>query len=175
MRVSIQWATVPPKDWIDYDLNTRADIRTLPRKPVPVGDEVLDDQPGWLCALDVQGVLFSGYDFIAIDLLPSGELRVAGWFDDLEEDWQRDGRWMTVWRFPADPADNLRSENAQSRDVYAETAAKVQADGGKTRRQWANRPLWRDDQTLYGIWLSDELFQDHVQIRSYRGLTDWLP
>ena len=170
MLISIQWATATPADWIDYEIASKADIRALPRKPVPVGGEVLDDEPGWVARLCVQGVVFGGYDHISLDIAPAlGVLKVAGWQDD-PDDFATEECWHTDWQFAIVTDEYGRGQN---REVYAQKNAGVPIDQGKRGRAWADRPTYPLNQTLHGIWVPDELWRAHVEALSPRTLDDW--
>lgn len=69
MRVLIQWATSAPGDWTTYDLNAPRDVRNLPKKPVPNNSSTLDGNPGWVAGVNIQGVVFTGFDHIGFDVV----------------------------------------------------------------------------------------------------------
>ena len=85
MRVLIQWALQGAKDWQEVDA---ADWPSLPFRPEPTSGELggADDTPGWISALNVQGVTFRTWDHYAVEALPSGGVKVTTWNDD-PEDW----------------------------------------------------------------------------------------
>lgn len=95
MRLYVQWARVHPTDWEPVEIVSDADWHRLPSKPVPTGTETLDDQPGWLYDLNVQGVTFGGFDHVAVGVIPNG-VRVTSWNDDAQDDSEK---IAMVWEF----------------------------------------------------------------------------
>ena len=105
MKVLVQWATSTMTDWVQYDINSMADVRAMPRKPVPGDSPLIDDQPGWISAVNIQGVVFSA-DHLGFAIDGNGHLVVGKWNDDAAD-------WPAVpfgWRYtfgPLAPDPNL--------------------------------------------------------------------
>lgn len=171
MKVLIQWATATPTDWLEYDLRRPADVHALPWKPAPVGGEVIDDEPGWLCAVNVQGVIYRGEDHLAFDFLMD-RLVVHSWVDDLD-DYPTENRYAMQWIF-ADPGmrDGQMNTNI-SRSIWAEPGVPSYHQI-PDKQDYADFPIPDDEVTRHGIWLSDELFQAHDDARTHQGWRDWL-
>ncbi len=76
MRVYVQWTLASPIDWVELDVRNSGPSRraweNLPSKPTPVGGEAIDNVPGWLFDLSVQGVQFGGAVSHAAHAAPLG-------------------------------------------------------------------------------------------------------
>lgn len=81
MKILVQWATSTVGEWVQYDINSMADVRAMPRRPVPSDSPLIDDQPGWIAAINIQGVVLMG-DHIGFGLNGDGHLVVGKWNDD---------------------------------------------------------------------------------------------
>lgn len=105
MKVLVQWATASVSDWVQYDINSMADVRAMPRKPVPSDSPLIDNEPGWIAAVNIQGVVFTA-DHLGFSLDGNGHLVVGKWNDDAAD-------WPAVpfgWRYtfgPLAPDPNL--------------------------------------------------------------------
>lgn len=173
MKVYIQWAKTTPEDWTAVDLSRLSQIRNLPKKGLPGPTSVLDNNPGWLCGLNCQGIDFSGYDHTAIELVGDG-LRITGWQDDTAD--FGDTRWATEWTLmpPApDPALGGVMNTVQSRRVWATPDAAVWFPN-QTVLPWSEFVVPPTNLTVHGIWMPDELFAAHKAIRTPHGWRDWL-
>lgn len=103
--VLIQWATATATDWVEYTFTSLADIRAMPKKSRPSDNPLIDDQPGWIAALNVQGVVLDS-DAIGFNLDGEGRLVVGSWNEDAD-DWpflNRDG-WGTLYTFDSNQPD----------------------------------------------------------------------
>lgn len=85
MKVLIQWATSTVSDWVQYDITNMSQVRALPRKPVPSDSPVIDDDLGWIAAVNIQGVVLTG-DHVGFGIDGNGHLVVGQWNDDAA-DW----------------------------------------------------------------------------------------
>ena len=82
MKIYVQWTLANPQDWSPVEVVKDPDWRTLPKKNEPVGGEVIDDNPGWVYALNVQGVRFSSFDHYSVRFAPlENALLVTVWND----------------------------------------------------------------------------------------------
>ena len=81
MKLLVQWATKHPLGWVELD---SADWSALAKKPVPVGGEEIDDEPGWLSNVCVQGQCTGSADHVAVEHL-GDSVRVTSWLDDPED------------------------------------------------------------------------------------------
>ena len=105
MIIYLQWAMAVPKDWTAVNVTRDQQIRTAAKKAEPIGNEILDNNPGWLFGANCQGIDFSGFDHTAIEVLQGDGLRITVWNDD-PEDYPPGTRFAIRWDlFPpaADP------------------------------------------------------------------------
>lgn len=96
--VRIQWAKDATQggvdlNWVEYVIDGVRDVRGLPRKGEPAGNDVLDLQEGWIAAVEIQGNVEQGWDHMAWDYA-GGTLLWGCWNDD-PEDWPL-GPWGIV-------------------------------------------------------------------------------
>lgn len=172
MRIYLQWAKADPEDWFAVDVSRIAQVRNLPRKGVPTATSVLDNTAGWLCGLNCQGIDFSGWDHTAIEVVGEG-LRITGWQDD-SDDWPVGTRHAVEWTLmpPApDPAIGGRLNTVQSRRVWAEQDV---AHYFPSVLPWPEFVPPASNLTVHGIWLTDQKFAEHVQLRTEHGWREWL-
>jgi hypothetical protein len=98
--VRIQWAKDAASggvdlDWVEYVIDGVRDVRGLPRKGEPTGNDILTLEPGWIAAVEIQGNVEQGWDHMGWDFA-SGTLLWGCWNDD-PEDWPL-GPWGLVRR-----------------------------------------------------------------------------
>jgi hypothetical protein len=84
-KVLIQWATATVSDWVEYTFTSMSDVRAVPKKPEPSDSPVIDNNLGWIAAVNIQGVVLTG-DHIGFSLDGQGRLVVGLWNDD-PADW----------------------------------------------------------------------------------------
>lgn len=174
MRIFLQWAKAVPEDWFAVDVRNSKAIRDLPKRPAPGPGSVVDSSPGWLCGLQCQGIDFTGYDHVAVEPVGQG-LRITGWQDD-PDDWPAGTRYAVSWQLdpPApDPALGGRINTVQARTVWAEDQAAAWFPGVSVL-PWGDFALPSGSLTLHGIWLPDDLFQQHGAIRSRHVWREWI-
>jgi hypothetical protein len=189
-RVRVQWATNPPQGWLEIDVTPTGSgaqrWRNLATKALPDGSEVIDGTAGWIMTVEVDGVLFQGFDHIAADFGGSGNdrfLRVYGWSDDTEDfaDPQSLGyRFGEVWEFRQhrpDPKFGGAVNTWQVKTVFAEDLVDMgrffpqETSGGPVQlRPWSEWVMPAAELTRHGVWMPDPLLAEHVQVR---GPVDW--
>lgn len=172
MRVLIQWATATPGDWKEVD---SVDYAKAPVADVPRGAEAVGDSPGWVHALNVQGVTFHGYDHYAVIPRADDGVDVIVWNDD-PEDWLGD-RHAAIWSFrplAPDPKFGGALNTRQTLTVFVESP-----DRG---RPWINvenclgvRPFSEfaapsPARTRHGIWVADA---QNEKLNASRRETSW--
>lgn len=169
MRVYVQWAKDVPEDWESADITRNQEIRRLPKKPPPTGSETLDGDPGWVVGANCQGILFSGYDHLAVEVVGDG-LRFTGWQDD-PVDWG-DSRFAVEWTLMPPAFDPLVGEinTVQTRRVWA--TPDVQFLTGAL--PWEEFVLPPANQTFHGIWVPPGLWDAHRQARSPHRWREWI-
>lgn len=98
--VRVQWALDAldgsvDLDWRSYVIDGVRDVRGLPRKGEPTGNDILTLEEGWIAAVEIQGNVEQGWDHMGWDF-DSGTLIWGCWNDD-PDDWP-DGPWGVVRR-----------------------------------------------------------------------------
>lgn len=174
----IQWSLLHPQDWVD--VTDPSTWRNLPSKPAPVGGEVLDDVPGWVCAICVQGVDFEGYDHYAVAVLRPKGFQIIAWNDD-PIDHAGDFHAM-IWTFN-DPGPDARYggrvNTHQALEVYQQAqhfpADLTTSDGPAVYHAWADFVPPTTKAIRHGVWMTDEQFAAHQAARTSHPWTDWSP
>lgn len=173
MIVYLQWAKETAEDWFALDVTSPRDVTTLPKKGVPDQNSRLDDEPGWLNQLNCQGLVFGGYDHVAVEVITPGRLLITGWVDD-PDDWG-DSRYALAWdlRDPApDPRLGGMVNTVQQITAYATDDLRSTFPQGT--RPWGEFVLPPAGLTLHGIWLSEENLRAHDEVRSLHGWREWI-
>jgi hypothetical protein len=175
VRVLVQWATATVADWVTYDINRIQDVRAMPKKPRPSDSPVIDNSAGWVAALNIQGIVFTGYDVIGFTYA-SGALRVHCRNDG--PDFAANQRWGQVWelqsyapdpRFPVPNPDPNPSwqrglvggvmcyvNTRQSVTWYGEPQSDPVTQGVPGVLPFASMPMpTNPNDILYGVWVSD--------------------
>jgi hypothetical protein len=174
MDIFVQWATSVAGDWTKVSITRIEDVLNLPKKPRPTSDSLIDEHPGWLAGLNCQGIDFSGYDHLAIRVLPGDGLRITGWQDD-DEDFG-DTRWAVQWDLmplAPDPRIGGRLNTVQSRTVWATRDASEWFGGYQNGvYSWKKFIEPPTEVTFHGVWLPDKLWVDH-QANQKKNFADW--
>lgn len=174
MKVLIQWATNPPTDWVEYNIQTVGDARRLPRKAEPNGPQVLDNKPGWLAAMNLQGVIFTGFDHIGFEVV-NNVLVVTAWNNGT--DFGVTEYWGQKWTF-APPAPDVKIQNAIN-TVQTVTWYGKENCLPRVQQQpvvihpWEELTFPPANQTLHGVWISDTAWQQHKDALSLRTWREW--
>jgi len=82
MKVCVQWTTRDLSDWVEYDSRL---FHLAPRKPDPVPTDVVGNSPGWVHAIDCQGVYLNGHDHYAIESVAEDACRLTAWTPRLKQ------------------------------------------------------------------------------------------
>lgn len=199
--VLVQWARRNPRGWerVPAGAFTATARKALPASGRVATDADLDDLPGWVNRLNIQGVQFVG-DHYAVELRQGGVIEVAAWWDD-PEDRPPEMRFARVWRFYR-PRRDERLERGQDglhpwntlqyQTVFADSAAMAilnhpsDTSGGPViYRPWEEFSPPTD--AHHGIWLSDALHAEHEALigahpgrgqreigERMRGWQDWI-
>jgi hypothetical protein len=189
-RVRIQWATNPPGNWTTIDVTpTGAGAQAWgnqAKKAKPAGGETIDDQPGWVMAVEVDGVLFEGFDHYAVSP-GSGQGRrvtVTGWNDDVgppDDPETANYRWGQVWHFHQhrpDPRFRGQMNTHQIAAVYAEDTEHMaqffpqSTSGGEVQLlPWSEFPFPPQPLVRHGVWVRDRSL--HLEHLGSRDPVDW--
>lgn len=164
---------------------------TSPKKSAPVGGEVIDDVPGWVHAINVQGVIFMSHDHYVVwhDQPTAGDVSVVCWDDD-PVDWP--GLYHAEWWVFQDPAMDLtlnppQMNTRQWNQLYGEQAwlkglpsGLLKTTGGEVTKENWNKFTQRFDPGFdgplakHGIWVDDALNDLHAAARSAHGWEEWI-
>jgi len=198
MRVLLQWTKAHPEDWLEVDVRPTGPFRRawerLAAKALPTGGETIDDNPGWVFGLNIQGVEIGGFDHYAgepfTDENGNGAIRVWGWNDD-PVDWPVGTRQGYIWEFREGwatasfdvPGGVVTHEGPNQRlTVYLENPADIARWTGANYgvalvdvHPWTDFVVPDTAITRHGIWVSDDLFRQHKAIRAMRGWDEWTP
>ncbi|MEE9140515.1 MAG: hypothetical protein V3U18_07030, partial [Alphaproteobacteria bacterium] len=177
MKIGYQWATATPQDWSDIDSK---DWAKLPDKGEPIGGEVIDDTPGYVYQVNVQGVCYTGDKYAVRDVPGTDDCEVFCINDD-PEDYDPLDFYAHVWIFrplAPDPDRGGAINTRQSHILYAAPRAfeRLQAFGpveGRILLPWSDFEYPPENLIRYGIWLPDQLSNLHRAARSIRGWREW--
>jgi hypothetical protein len=170
VRVLVQWARSTATDWEEIDSN---DWLALPDK----GQRGrLDGERGWINAVNVQGVLFSG-DALAVEPLAGNGVRVTQVNDD-PADWPdtKHARVIDLYPLRADPDLGGAINTRISQVVYAEPTARAQHSAQVARTEFRDWSLFVPPAAALrrrGIWLPDPLYQAHLAAQTITGWRKW--
>jgi len=177
VRLYVQWTTSSANDWQRVNVTSNGKWAGLPAKPEPRGGEVIDDQPGYVHALNCQGVEFTGKDHYHVRRDGSA-LVVTVWNDD-PQDWPPGTRWAEVWTFDRprpDPKVGGRTNTVQYLTVYREPGAidlGTSTTGGPIEyRDWSEF-VPPTVGVKHGIWTTDDHNERHSRARSTHGWREW--
>ena len=207
MKILVQWATNPPADWQEIDSK---DWASLPKKGEPHRDrkpvfgskpfevlgfegpeERIDDKPGWVYQICVQGLAFAGDHIVVIDR--SDHVEVIQWDDDPED--YPDGNYSAdVWKLYDRIVDNsfkvgngiLRCQGPlQVRAMYV-TKPKLEkliadgvipnyTSGGLVEVKDYSEFIKPDERIVrHGIWVDDRLKEEHQKAVRAISYKEWL-
>jgi len=190
MHIYVQWTTLTPQDWTRYEINNDSDWRNLPTKPDPApgigpkDETTLDELPGWVFAINVQGIIFSGNDHYSVryNQLENG-LYVTTWNDDAD-DYTPTQYVAKEWGilFPAPDARFENKVNTRQRLVVwtNDPATRAQYQNGETTggaitlRNWNAFKEPDAAMTRHGIWVTDPIAAAHQAAQTPHGWDEWV-
>lgn len=191
MRVLLQWTKAHPEDFLEVDVRPTGQFRRawerLAAKALPTGGETIDDNPGWICGLNIQGVWIGGFDHYAGEPIDDPTygwgIRIYMWNDD-PTDWPVGTRNARIWEF-YDPASDPRLDGVtntrQFLKVYDERPEEiaryqnVETSGGPVEvHPYSDFVVPTTTITRHGIWMSDQLWNEHRNVRSNHGWREWI-
>lgn len=185
MKVYLQWTLADPTDWVEIDVSARNnEWALLPHKSEPT-DAALDNEPGWVFDVCVQGLHFFGADHYAVEPIGLGGVRVYSWYTDITDpDPQAyTYRWGSVWDlFPPGPDPKLNGaiNTRQRKTIYTEVVEPLFQDqqtslGPVQVRDWTQWPAPDESLVRHGIWVRDEqLLKQHREVRATHGWREWV-
>ncbi len=174
MKLLIQWSLLDPTDWVEIDSNSWAN---LPKKSLPIGNELLDNSPGWIHQINIQSVIFAGFDHYAI--IHGNPLQIICWSDDIEDE--------PISYFHAREWIFYNLEFDFRLGIYNtkqfQTFYSSQGDNNPPSQNTTNKPwlefIYPDEViTRHGIWTTDKLDKQHrekVSKTTWQSWTDGVP
>ncbi len=182
MKFYVQWALAQPGDWEEFELSTaKSDTwRKLPKRPVPIGTEIIDNTKGWTFDVCIDGVRLYGFDHLALEPTARG-IKAYCWNDDPQDETYK---WGEVWEFLPHRNDlrfGGQLNTHQVKTVYSENMAALahlfpqETSGGPVLlRPWSEFPKPPENITRHGIWIRDtKLFENHTAVRRPLNWRDW--
>jgi|GEM_PF-2008813 len=180
MKILVQWTQKNPESWITLDSK---DWASLAKKPEPTGAELVDgalptDDPGWIWAVNCQGVIFAGFDHYAVEDLPENACCIIGWNDD-PEDFKSDSfHAIAVTFFPLVPDAKLggATNTCQLREIYVGPGMKERFDfpqENTTLHSWEEFVKPAEEITRHGIMVFDAEAQKHRQAQEFTSWREW--
>lgn len=179
MKFYAQWAKTTPGDWSlsDGGLWTTSQTKDEPVGDVSlaglaIGDALLNNSPGWVFGLNVQGVIFEWYDHYHVEDLTDGSLgtRVTAWRDDpiLFPSGTRQADVALFLPLAFDP----RVGGTNTRQTF--TFYREGAEYDPARHQPYADFVPPVTNVKHGIYVSDAKWDEHQAARTERGWRDWL-
>jgi len=179
MKIYIQWSKASPQDYVEIDSSEWA---SLPKKPLPTGGETIDNRPGWIHSLDIQGIVLSD-DHYHVQDLPDGSIKVTTWHDDLD-DWEEKDLTVFEWTIhplTPDPEHGGAWNTKQFLTVYCHP------DGFEATRGPRKNVTVKDisefvsppeDEIRHGVWTPEPLHEAHnnnFKPKGWREFTEGVP
>lgn len=175
MKVAVQHTLLAPGDW---DIIDSADWGKVPFRAEPVGGEILDQSPGWIFSVCIQGMTFIGDHYAVLHDEPVGGCTVLAWFDD-PDDWQPNEFYAHVVAFrpyEADPefGGAYHGAKLQQRKIFGGSKALTTFANWTVEKQaWNKFPRPASNIIRHGIWVTDEQSKACVDAREKIGWKDW--
>jgi hypothetical protein len=182
MLIYVQWARRNPADYQPIGSEGWASTATKadPTRSTPYNLAELNQQPGWVAELSIQGIQFSGDHYHVRDLTDgSGGVVITEWTDSptFGPVGQRYAREWAILPLAPDGRFGGALNTRQSVVMYAE---------GNRYQDYLTNPrentvlkAWTEfaappaAQTRHGIWLSDAAWNAHVAVRTPHGWQEW--
>jgi hypothetical protein len=185
MKVYVQWAQRNARDWALVDSGAWGNAAQKPRPPsggTVSGGVVLDQTPGWVAQLNVQGVLF-GADVYAVEDLTdgSGGIRVTAINDDpaglpAPTGWRNAQVWTFLPLFN-DPGHGFQLNTRQSFVEYGEPAYLAglppAVDIRTAVRPWTDFVYPSATVQRFGIQLTDAQWAALLAAQTQHGWREW--
>lgn len=180
MHLYCQWTTDPPRDWIRYGSVEKL-LKVKP-KPKPHVDHVqgrlieeFDNQPGWVHALNVQGIVFSDYDHYVVEQLDE-VCRITVWNDDIQ-DWADRRMAIRIDCLPIAVVNGILNTRMSRTHWSTPDFVEQWTKGGRVRLDFP----WHDwsefveptGRRYHGIWTSQEMHVAHRRIRAIHRWREW--
>ena len=183
IKMFVQWAKANPQDWalsnaeVWGSLNAKIDpVGDVSLAGFGIGDVLLDNAPGWVFAVNIQGVVFDYYDHYHVAQADTTVV-VTAWRDDaiIFPEGIKQADVMTF----LEPAFDNKTGQVNTRQtliIYAQPDNSWWTRGcpcGEiTVEPWANfvAPITG---VKHGIYLSDAKWDEHLASRTLHGWNEW--
>jgi len=164
MRVLVQWSYATPTDWEVYD---SADWASIPKKAAVQGGGPLDGNRGWITALCVQGVVFTGDQYAVED---HGDGSCTVWLSN--DRFGTQAAYTRAVRFyPLAQDSNFGGayNTRQVQTIYSNDVATF-----PTAVPISSLPTQSETIKRYGVLMPDAAFRAHEDQQSKRSWREWL-
>lgn len=172
MRALIQWARSNPLGWEEMD---SADWAMLPDKRASANRSVNADA-GWVNALNVQGMVFEGYDRVAIVDNGDGSIDVWCVNDDAAAGWDAATRYMRhVQIRPLRVDDSLGGaiNTDMNQTIYSDDPVFAPSENTVVRPWGAASGVPADSLFRHGVMLANGLYAAHTAAQELRSWREW--
>jgi hypothetical protein len=173
MKVFVQHARSNPRDWEEID---SAEWATLPKKPLPPA-AIHDDAPGLVHAINIQGLIFSGYDHYAVEHLADG-VRITAWSDESKPEGEKFALAWTMLRLAPDARFGGAYNTRHAQMVYAQADVKARYDAlGQIENtqvvgwEWFAPPPEQDVRHDPHVSMAES--DRHHGVLAHRGWMEW--
>lgn len=176
MRTLAQHAFLDPED---YDIVDSKDWPTLPKKVLPDGTNIFDQQRGWITAVNIQGVIFQSMDHYAVIHVDNETIRMVVWNDDPEDHLTDFHAYDWTFKTPAsDPRIDGRINTRQTFITYAETEIRrrrgLNCQECTEVHPWENFIPPSENMTRHGIWMPNEIMEIAKKVRRATNWREWI-
>ena len=174
MKVLVQWTAATSSDWVAID---SADWAVLPSKPEPIGGEIIDNAPGWICQICVQGMSFTGDHYAVLHDTPTGGCTGYCWSDDPGDFQPEDyfGHVTTFLPLAPDPKFGGAYNTRQTRQFFGGVAKrKLYADIKIDALPFTQFPKPDPALIRHGIWTTAELDAALKAAQTETGWRKWI-
>jgi hypothetical protein len=185
VKVFVQWAKANPQDWVLTDTGTWSSLSTkldpvgdVSLAGLGIGDSLLNQSPGWIFAVNVQGVNFDYYDHYAVEET-AGVVKITGWRDDPilfpEGTKQAD---VGTFNQPTFDIKVGQTNTSQSFVIYAQPnnqwwSRGCNPCGGIVLKPYTDFVAPSVLITKPGIYVSDAKWAEHLAARTLHGWKEW--
>lgn len=176
-KVLVQWTQAAAPGWETWHAK-RFKLSTKKEKPGNRGSAAIDNQAGHIFAINVQGVVFAGYDHYAVEHInTTRSVRVTAWNDD-PEDYAPEEMHATVWDFLPVRMTGGRLDTRQRRLMFTDESDEVRnesctGDPSCALHRFSEFEAPAAELTRHGVWVSDELALRHEAAQKSRGWKEW--
>lgn len=169
MKILIQWSLLDPIDWIELD---SSEWINLVKKQIPTGLDSVGIESGWIHQINIQSVIFAGFDHYAIE--DGNPLKVICWSDDLGDEppsYFHAREWI-FHNLEFDP--KLGIYNTKQSQIFYSSQKNIPPLQNTENKFWEEFVLPDESITRHGIWTTDELDRQHREEVSKTTWQSWI-